>query len=171
MDAGACAEVVQLAQKLEARQRQVDDESILPKVELCDVPESLPDLSYSQSNPAGIPITCYGQGTNGLVYQQVIAPLPLLVPSQLQVLPLYTQILTELGLGKADYLEAQHRQSATVGAINAFSSMRGAVDDEQSVSAYLALSSKALLRNTPEQSRLMRDTLRDRALRRNRPHP
>ena len=159
MDADACAEVVQLAKKLEARQRQVDDASILPRVELCDVPESLPDLSYSQSNPAGLPITCYGQGTNGLVYQQVIAPLPLLEPPQLQVLPLYTQILTELGLGEADYLEAQHRQSATVGAINAFSSMRGAIDDEQSVSAYLALSSKALLRNTQEQSRLMRDTL------------
>ena len=37
--------------------------------------------------------------------------------------------------------------------------MRGAIDNEQSVTAYLALSSKALLRNTLEQSRLMRDTL------------
>ncbi len=159
MDASACAEVIKLAQDLEARQRQVDDANILPRVELCDVPESLPDLTYSQSNPAGIPVTCYGQGTNGLVYQQVIAPLPQLAPQQLQVLPLYTQILTELGLGSTDYLEAQHRQSATVGAINAFSSMRGAIDNEQSVTAYLALSSKALLRNTLEQSRLMRDTL------------
>jgi Zn-dependent M16 (insulinase) family peptidase len=159
MDADACEKVIQLAADLEARQRQVDDANILPRVELADVPASLPDLSYSQSNPAGIPVTCYGQGTNGLVYQQVIAPLPRLAPQQLQVLPLYTQILTELGLGKADYLEAQHRQSATVGSINAFSSMRGAIDDEQSISAYLALSSKALLRNTPQQSQLMRDTL------------
>jgi Zn-dependent M16 (insulinase) family peptidase len=93
------------------------------------------------------------------VYQQVIAPLPRLAPQHLQVLPLYTQVLTELGLGSNDYLHAQHRQSATVGAINAFSSMRGAIDNEQSVSAYLALSSKALLRNALEQSRLMRDTL------------
>ena len=159
MDAQSRARVVQLAADLAARQRQVDDESILPKVELSDVPDSLPDLAYRESTLNGIPITIYDQGTNGLVYQQVIAPLPLLSAQHLQVLPLYTQIITELGLGSADYLEAQHRQSATVGAIHAFSSMRGAIDNEQSVTAYLALSSKALLRNDRQQSELMRDTL------------
>ncbi len=132
--------------------------SILPKVELSDVPASLPDLAYQESNPQGVSITTYGQGTNGLVYQQVVTALPALEPSQLQALPLYTQILTELGLGASDYLEAQHRQSATVGSINAYSSMRGAVDDEQAVSARIVLSSKALLRNAQEQARLMRDT-------------
>ncbi len=159
MDAQSRARVVQLATDLAARQRQVDDESILPKVELSDVPDSLPDLAYRESNIDGIPITTYDQGTNGLVYQQVIAPLPLLGAEHLQILPLYTQIITELGLGSADYLEAQHRQSATVGAIHAFSSMRGAIDNEQSVSGYLALSSKALLRNDRQQSELMRETL------------
>lgn len=68
-------------------------------------------------------------------------------------------MLTELGLGSGDYLQAQHRQSATVGALNAFTSMRGAVDDEQAVGGYFVLSAKALLRNAGEQARLMHDTL------------
>ncbi len=150
---------VQLAADLVQRQQRIDDESILPKVELADVPASLPELTYAEREIHGISTTTYGQGTNGLVYQQVVAPLPGIAPTDLQLLPLYTQFMTELGLGEDDYLEAQHRQSATVGAINAFTSMRAAVDDEQAVNAHLVLSSKALLRNAGEQARLMRDTL------------
>ena len=159
MDAAARAQVVQLAAELAQRQHRIDDANILPKVELSDVPASLPELAYEESKPRGVGITTYGQGTNGIVYQQVLAPLPALTEEQLPVLPLYTQIMTELGVGAGNYLEAQHRQAATVGSINAFSSMRGAVDDEQAVRGHLVLSSKALLRNTESQARLMRDTL------------
>ena len=159
MDEQARADTIKLAADLTTRQQQVDDESILPKVALSDVPASLPDLSYTEIDNQGTPTTCYGQGTNGLVYQQMVSPLPQLSREQLPILPLYTQMMTELGLGADDYLQAQHRQSATVGSINAFTSMRGTVDDEQAVSAHLVLSSKALLRHSEQQSQLMRDTL------------
>jgi Zn-dependent M16 (insulinase) family peptidase len=153
------AEVVRLAADLQRRQQQVDDESILPKVALADVPASVPELKFSESTCGQLVCTRYGQGTNGLVYQQAISPLPALTAAQLAAVPHYTAVLTELGLGGNSYLEAQDRQSATVGSINAFTSMRGAVDDEQAVNAYLVLSSKALLRNAQAQSSLMHDTL------------
>jgi presequence protease len=151
--------VIKLATDLSARQSRVDDESILPKVELNDVPASLPELKNTIFEHGQRKLTGYGQGTNGIVYQQAIAALPALDDTQLQLLPLYTSMLTELGLGSADYLQAQHRQAATVGSINAFSSMRGAVDDEQAISGNFVISSKALLKNAGEQSRLMRETL------------
>ena len=151
--------VVKLAADLAARQEQVDDESILPKVALGDVPASLPELDFQEHRAQGLKITTYGQGTNGLVYQQLVTPLPDLDMQQVQILPLYTNILTELGLGETDYLQAQHRQSATVGSINAFTSMRVQVTDEQNINANFVLSSKALLRNVTPQSQLMRDTL------------
>lgn len=160
MSAEARADLIQLATDLAARQQRVDDASILPKVELHDVPASLPELTFSCASVQGMPTTTYAQGTNGLVYQQLVTPLPRLAPEELPLLPLYTQTLTELGLGSGDYLEAQHRQAATVGSISAFSSMRGAVADEQTVSAQLVLSSKALHRNASEQTLLMRDTLK-----------
>jgi Zn-dependent M16 (insulinase) family peptidase len=159
MDEQQRAAVVQLATDLVERQAQVDDESILPKVEISDVPASLPELTCTRSNANVIPVTSYGQGTNGIVYQQIVTPLPPMLDEHLQLLPLYTSTLTELGLGQTSYLDAQHRQSATVGSINAFTSMRGSVDDEQAISANLMLSSKALLRNVDAQSQLMHDTL------------
>ena len=159
MDDTQCQATVQLAADLVERQQQQDDESILPRVELADVPASFPDLSYGERKQGPLVITTYGQGTNGLVYQQLVAPLPALDQEHTENLPLYTSFLTELGLGDDSYLEAQHRQSAEVGSINAFTSMRGQVDDEQAVTANFILSSKALLRNASQQASLMHDTL------------
>ncbi len=159
MDASQREAVVKLAADLAARQQQVDDADILPKVGLDDVPASLPDLEFRTVGDERLTITTYTQGTNGLVYQQAVAPLPSLTEQQLQVMPLYSNMLTELGLGKHDYREVQNRQSAHVGAINAFKEMRGAVDDEQQVSGYFVLSSKALARNAEQQAQLMHDTL------------
>ncbi len=86
-------------------------------------------------------------------------PLPPLAREQLQILPLYTNILTEVGLGEESYLAIQQRQAATVGSISAFVGMRGNAHDEQAVDANLTLSSKALLRNARDQAQLMSDTL------------
>jgi presequence protease len=160
MDAMQRNATVQLAADLVARQARVDDDSILPKVELSDVPAALPELSSKTSAPHGLPFTTYSQGTNGIVYQQAVMPLPALSDEQLQILPLYTNILTEVGLGKDSYLDVQQRQAATVGAISAFVSMRGSAKNEQTVDANFTLSSKALLRNADKQTQLMSDTLR-----------
>jgi len=151
--------VIKLAADLAARQQQQDDPGVLPKVELSDVPATLPELSYRQSSHAGTRISAYGQGTNGIVYQQLVTSLPGIDGELLETLPLYTSFLTELGLGEDDYQAVQNRQSATVGSINAFTSMRGAVDDEQAIKAHFVLSSKALARHTGQQSQLMYDTL------------
>lgn len=160
MDRAQLEAIAEQAQRLEARQQQVDDLSILPKVTLADVPAGFPALDYRTREANGLRLSAYQRGTNGLVYQQLIAELPQLAESDLELLPLYTRLLTETGLGTDDYLAVQHRQSATVGSISAWTSARGGVDDEQQVSAHLVLSSKALGRHTREQVALMGDTLR-----------
>lgn len=158
MDDNARSAVVKLAADLEARQQQIDDDSILPKVELSDVPAALPELERTETSVNGTALTTYARGTNGLVYQQAIAALPALDDDALQIMPLYTNFLTEMGLGTSDYLSVQQRQSETVGGIASYTSMRGQTDNEQAVSAILTLSSKALQRNAKQQSELMFDT-------------
>jgi len=153
------AAIVAQAKALAARQAQEDDDSILPKVELADVPPTVPELSPIRAAADAFPCTAYGQGTNGLVYQQVITSLPELAPAELALMHYYTSSLTELGLADASYLEVQDRQAATCGGINAFSSIRGDVDNEQNTRGFFVLSSKALVRNQLQQSQLMRDTL------------
>ena len=159
MDEAQRNATLQLAADLAARQAQVDDDSILPKVELSDVPAALPELAFKETRLRGLRFSTYGQGTNGIVYQQAITALPPLDDAQLEILPLYTNILTEVGLGSESYMAVQQRQAATVGSISTFISMRGNADDEQAVSANFTLSSKALLRNASEQVQLMYDTL------------
>jgi Zn-dependent M16 (insulinase) family peptidase len=159
LNAAQTQQIIVDTEALAQRQAQEDDDSILPKVELSDVPPHLPELVPHTPAAGAFPCTTYSQGTNGLVYQQVISQLPQLDREEMEILPYYSNVLTELGLGDADYLSVQDRQSAICGSINAFTSMRGAVDDEQSVKAFSILSSKALVRNQQQQSQLMRDTL------------
>ncbi len=149
---------IELASALEQRQRQQDDASILPKVTLADVPGDTAEHPSSSTVAGAVPLTFFPQGTNGLVYQQLILPLPPLDDQQLELLPLYTQMLSELGVGDKDYLATQAWQASVCGSIHAYSTFRGAIDDEQQVDAYLTLSSKALARNLTAMTELMHAT-------------
>jgi len=151
------AQIVEQSKRLMARQEMKEDESILPKVGLTDIPVDIriPEPESIESWPE---LTCYGQGTNGIVYQQVISELPGFDDHQQQLLPLYTYSLTEVGAGERSYLEMQDWQSAVSGGISAYSEIKGKIDDEQSTSGYLVLSAKALNRNQPDLSELMRET-------------
>lgn len=150
--------IIDQAALLKARQEAKDDESILPKVGIDDVPLH---LVSPQGEPAscGEHITCYRQGTNGLVYQQIIVDLPPLSEEQTRLLPIYTGTLTELGIGDRDYMEVQNMQSAYTGSMSVFTTVKGGVDDEQDIKAVLVLSGKALLRNHEKLTELLHDTL------------
>ena len=151
--------IIDQASALIERQALEEDDSILPKVTLADVPLDMPTLHSEQAQFGSLPYTRYGRGTNGLVYQQLLIALPDLDDEELSLLSIYTQVLTELGLGDQDYLQVQARQAQVCGGISAYTSMRGDINDEQQLKAYLVLSSKALLRNASAQTQLMRDTL------------
>ncbi|PID41572.1 MAG: peptidase M16 [Proteobacteria bacterium] len=151
-------EIIDRAVKLKARQLQKDDDSILPRVTIKDVPAH---LSVPIGKPVNSPLKVvqYGQGTNGLVYQQVIISLPGLTKEEQVILSLYCYCLTEVGLGDKSYLDVQNWQSSVTGGLSAYSTVKGRVDDEQSVSGYLVLSGKALVRNEKKLTELMQATL------------
>ncbi|ROU01841.1 peptidase M16 [Marinobacter sp. R17] len=147
--------IVDRAAALEARQQRKDDDTILPKVDLGDVPLQLPEPEAREVED--FPATLYGQGTNGLVYEQVVLPLPALSDEDLLLLPLYTMCLTEVGCGELDYLAMQDRMSAESGGVTAFSIAKGRIDDVQDLSGYLVISGKALARNRDKLTQLLRD--------------
>lgn len=151
--------IIDQAEALAERQTLQEDESILPRVGLADVAQDLPELPYTDAHFGNLPYCYYNRGTNGLIYQQLLIEMPHLSDDELGLLPLYTQTVTELGLGERSYIEVQAQQAAICGGISAYTSMRGGINDEQQQQAYLVLSSKALLRNCQAQATLMRDTL------------
>jgi len=152
--------IVERSQALKARQMAKDDESILPKVGIEDVPLHL-NLPDGKASEHGESITCYVQGTNGLVYEQIIVDLPDLSEKQRALLPVYTGVVTELGVGDLTYLDVQNQQSAYSGGLSAFTSVKGGVDDEQQVKGVLVFSGKALSRNHQKLTDLMYELITD----------
>ena len=151
--------VIEQAKALEARQNQIDDESLLPKVTIADVPGQMRIPQGTEAELQGFTYHFYPQGTNGLVYQQVIMDLPELTEEEQQLIPLYSNCLTELGCDGKSYQETQAWQSQVCGSISAYVSVRGNIEDEQKVSGYLTLSAKALLSKNTAMTGLMYKTL------------
>jgi len=151
--------IVAKAKELAERQVQVDDPEILPKVGLSDVPADLHVAEGETRTVGNTKATAYLAGTNGLVYPQLVVEMPQLDEELLEVLPLYTNFLTELGSGGRDYLETQKRQAAIAGSLGSFVVNRCAIDDEQSVTGFFALRGKALARNDAALVELMRETM------------
>ena len=150
--------LVERAGALEARQNQQDDETLLPRVGLADVPQSIKIPTGEQSQLNCGTRVFYGTGTNGLVYQQLLVELPQLSEQQRLLLPYYTACITELGCAELSYQQTQAWQARVSGGISAYTSVRGAIDDEQRVKGYLTLSGKALADNGDALTELLSTT-------------
>jgi Zn-dependent M16 (insulinase) family peptidase len=147
--------IVDRAKALEERQMQKDDDSILPKVDLSDVPLQMPEPEGRYDGD--ISATVYARGTNGLIYEQIVVPVPALTEEELLLVPYYTTLISEVGCGELDYLQMQDRISAESGGIGAAFSAKGRIDDVQALSGYIIFNGKALARNRSELTRLLRD--------------
>lgn len=152
-------EIVRQAAALASRQEQEDDPEVLPKVGLDDIPTELQVAEGNNTKAGNVPVAIYTQGTNGIVYEQLVIELPDLKPELQALLPLYTSCLTELGSGGRDYLETQILIDAVTGGLGASTTLRGAFEDEQKVRGYFVLSGKALVRNHSKLADLMVDTM------------
>lgn len=149
------AQIVERAQALEERQMRKDDDSILPKVDLTDVPLQMPEPESRFDGD--ISATVFARGTNGLVYEQVVLPLPALNEEELLLLPYYSALISEVGCGDLDYLQMQDRISAESGGIGASFTAKGRIDDVQDLTGYMIFSGKALARNRTVLTKLLRD--------------
>ncbi|MFQ5643714.1 MAG: insulinase family protein, partial [Thiogranum sp.] len=152
-------DIVRLARELAERQQQEDDPDVLPKVGLADVPAGLHIAEGEKDTVAGHAVSFYPQGTNGLVYQQLVVDLPRFDDALLDTLPYYSSALAQLGCGGRDYLATQALQTSVSGGVHASSSMRGGTEDVQALRGFFVLSGKALTRNHAALSSLLVDTL------------
>jgi len=151
--------IIEKAKELAQRQSQEDDPGVLPKVGLEDVPADIAMPEAIDKIIAGTKSHLYAQGTNGIVYHEVVMKMPKLTLDEISLLPYYTTCFTEVGCGDKDYLQTQAWQSSVSGGINSHASIRGLVDNEQATQAYYLFSGKALERNNTKLADLMSETL------------
>ena len=152
------AKIVEQAATLEARQQYKDDPEVLPKVGLEDIADELKIPEGTAKPVHHLPATWFARGTNGMVYQTIVVDLPNLEAELLDVLPLFSDCLAEVGCGNKDYREMAVRQAAVTGGIHARTSLRGKLANVQTVRGIFTLSGKALVRNQAALTELLRET-------------
>lgn len=151
--------IVEQSQSLLQRQVKEDDASILPTVTLQDIPEKKKIPLPVVREHADFPHCFYAEGTNGLVYQDVVINLPQLNDELLTLLPYYVLCVSKLGCGDQDYLAMQAWQSAVSGGVYANTLIRSDLRETNQLQGELILSGKALLRHHEKLSELLRTTL------------
>ncbi len=155
------AKVIAQAAALKARQQKPDNPELLPKVGLEDVNEDLKIPESTVQTINNLPTTWFARGTNGMVYETIVIDLPDLEPELLQVLPLFSDCMTELGCGDKDYRQTAARQAAVTGGISAKVSLRGNLSSVQTVRSVFSLGGKALERNQSQLAEVLRETLEE----------
>lgn len=158
MDAAALQALMEAAERLKKRQEEEDDAEILPKLHLADVPVDLPIPVGSSDVVGQIPIAWFPCTTNRLVYQQLILETPILEETLLDLLPLFSSCLAEVGSGGRDYLQTQAWQASVCGGIGARTTVRGGVSNVAHFTSALTLSAKALTRNQEALTQLVWET-------------
>ncbi|MCZ6502119.1 MAG: insulinase family protein [Gammaproteobacteria bacterium] len=152
-------EIVTQAMALQARQQEEENVDVLPKVGLSDIPDSLNVPVGKSHGRKGI--TSYDAGTNGIVYHQVIIEIPDLPLYTLNLLPLFSQVLTEIGSGKRDYLQTQLLQHAITGGLSAYSTIRADHHNPEQFKACFTVSSRTLNSKAIHMFELLKETTQE----------
>jgi presequence protease len=147
------------ASALEALQDAPDDSHLLPCVTLSDIPTdiSIPVPEDIEANT--VPVARFAERTNGLVYAQLAIDVPALEATLSARLPLFSDLLTEVGCAEHDYMTQQARQSAYTGGLSASVGARTSIDDPNTDRHMFTLRGKALARNTDAMTDMLVRTL------------
>jgi len=150
--------IVDSAAALKQRQEMEEDLNILPKVGLSDIPNQINYVEPVNCQTSPLPLTSYGAGTNGLVYQQIVMPLPTLSSEQMDLLPLYSTCVSEMGVGTRDYQQTQLWHSGIVGSYTAAIVASSHCQDLTRLRGNLSIASKGLASNQQAMSELMQES-------------
>ena len=153
-------QLVKLANDLEERQNTIDDPEVLPKVTREDIPKIRKYASPLTSENKESRNYYYKTGTNGIVYHSMIFPCDALEKDELKIASLFSNTLTDIGLGDKGYEDIQKYQSSITGGVSAsFVTLPNKLDDTYKLA--LKVSSKSLEGNESFMQDLMIRTVKE----------
>ncbi len=149
--------IVERGKELQQAQEAVEDVSVLPTVELEDIPASERKVSFTRAADAAVPLYLFDQPTNGIGYFKAALHADDLPEELRPYLYLFSTLLTNVGAAGRSYEEMAERISAGTGGIRAGASI---LDDPGSLDAFRAvfeLKGKALIRNGAKMFDILND--------------
>lgn len=151
--------VVREALELKRRQEKSEDLSVLPTLELSDIPMQMEDVPHQVKTAHGATIGLFPQATNGISYLDLQTDVSGLPDRLKDLLPLFAFAVTKMGAGQSNYLEMAARIEASTGGVGATVSQRTLPTDVAQFKQSFTLSGKALYRNHAAFFGILRDFL------------
>ena len=156
LDEGEKARIIADALRLKADQEAKQDLSVLPTLELSDIPMKFEDVQHEDATTGKARIEFYPQPTNGITYLDIRGDFSRLGPEQQDLLPLFGRALTHSGAAGQDYVEIAARVAATTGGIGAAAQVQSLATRDDYIQSFV-ISGRALDRNAEPFVALLTD--------------
>ena len=150
--------IVDDALRLKAEQDAKQDLSVLPTLELGDIPMKFDPVESRHVDIDGVAVDFYPMPTNGVTYVDLRVDFSVLTPEQQQLLPLFGRVFTQSGAAGQDYVQVAQRIAAHTGGIGAAPQVQSVAAREDFVESFM-VSGKALDRNAAPFIELLTDLI------------
>ncbi len=149
--------LVEEAKQLKLAQEAPEDLSCLPTLTLADIPPDEDPVALKQVDQDQVATYWFDQPTNGIGYVTLSFSLEALTAEQLNYLPVFSSMLTQVGAGGRTYLEMAEAMEAVSGGISARTSLLEDPADLDQFDTGFELKGKALVRNSVALMELLQD--------------
>lgn len=153
MDKKQLADIAQEAQELNAMQQSENSpEAIatLPKLAISDVNPDPLEFAYEECKVNGRPFIKCNEFCSDLNYLSIGFNVSDFDSELLTYLPIFTQVLTKMGVGDLDYAAAAEKEAACCSGVNASVDAFGRIDDFNTPNPVVLLTVKGLQRKLPQ---------------------
>lgn len=151
--------IVEESMKLVELQDAKQDLSVLPTLELSDIPMTFEDVPHTVEQVAGATVGFFPQPTNGISYVDLRFDFSNLDDDLIDLLSPFAFAMTRSGAGSDDYLTMAARIETYTGGIGAAPMIRVPLQRRAPMRRSFAVSGKALARNHRAFMDIVRDLL------------
>jgi Zn-dependent M16 (insulinase) family peptidase len=150
--------IVEDAQRLKHDQDAKQDLSVLPTLELSDIPMQFDAVESRTVDLGGATVDFYPMPTNGVTYVDIRTDFSVLSPQDQALLPLFSRALTQAGAAGQDYVEIAQRIASETGGIGAAPQVQSLANVEDYLESFM-VSGKALDRKAEAFVQLLTDLI------------
>lgn len=140
------ARIVADALRLKAEQEAKQDISVLPSLELSDIPMRFEDVPSREIKIGSALVQFFPLPTNGITYLDIRSDFASLSHDQKDLLPLFSRMFTQMGAVGQDYVQIAARIAAYTGGIGAAPAVQPLASRDDYLQSFL-VSGRALDRN------------------------
>lgn len=152
------ARIVAEALRLKTDQEAKQDLSVLPTLELTDIPMKFEDVPSKDIRLLAATVEFYPQPTNGITYLDLRSDFSRLNAEEKDMLPLFSRVLTHSGAAGQDYAQIASRIAATTGGVGAAAQVQPLASRDDYIESFV-MSGRALDRNARPFIELLSDLL------------